>query len=55
MLEVSTIVRLNKAEFSQRTFDTEGFDHVDQVFEDCHESVAPSNVVDSFLRLAACH
>jgi cell division cycle 14 len=50
MLKVSTIVRLNEAEYSRETFKAAGFEHVDQVFEDC--SVPPSNIVDSFLLLA---
>lgn len=49
-LNVSTIVRLNKAEYNKKTFTAAGFLHVDQVFEDC--SVPPSNIVDSFLRRA---
>jgi len=32
MLNVSTIVRLNKAEYSRKTFKAAGFEHVDQVF-----------------------
>jgi hypothetical protein len=33
MLKVSTIVRLNKAEYSRKPFTAAGFEHVDQVFE----------------------
>ena len=32
MLKVSTIVRLNEAEYSRATFTAAGFEHVDQVF-----------------------
>jgi hypothetical protein len=32
MLKVSTIVRLNKAEYSRKSFTAAGFEHVDQVF-----------------------
>jgi hypothetical protein len=32
MLNVSTIVRLNEAEYSRETFKAAGFEHVDQVF-----------------------
>ena len=36
MLKVSTIVRLNKAEYSKKPFTAAGFKHVDQVFDSEH-------------------
>ena len=49
-LNVHTIVRLNSPEYKTSTFVNAGFEHHDQVFEDC--SVPPSDIVDAFLRRA---
>ena len=46
MLKVSTIVRLNKAEYSRKPFKAAGFEHVDQVI-----SLELLVVLDSFVTI----
>jgi hypothetical protein len=52
MLKVSTIVRLNKAEYSRKPFKAAGFEHVDQVI-----SLELLVVLDSFVTIVGlfCH
>ena len=50
VLNVDSIVRLNKAEYRKSAFMQSGFEHHDLVFDDC--SVPPKHIIDSFLRLA---
>ena len=49
-LGVHTIVRLNEPEYSKSTFVQAGFEHQDQIFQDC--SVPNGHIVDTFLRCA---
>ncbi|EKX38588.1 hypothetical protein GUITHDRAFT_158492 [Guillardia theta CCMP2712] len=48
--DVSTIVRLNSAEYPKEEFLKGGFEHHDLVFPDC--TIPPAQVIDRFLRIA---
>ena len=47
---VSTIIRLNSAQYSAAVFKRAGFTHVDLPFEDC--GVPPDRIVNTFLTIA---